>query len=65
MAEAAQVDALDADAVEKHARAVAERSGSINVSFNLISLPDHADRSSERGNFHGFGPGQLDYGYVG
>ena len=39
-AEVAVVDALDEQAVEEHARAVASRAGSIDVSFNLISRGD-------------------------
>jgi 3-oxoacyl-[acyl-carrier protein] reductase len=39
-AEAAGVDALDEQAVNEHADAVAERAGGIDVSFNAISLGD-------------------------
>ena len=39
-AEVAVVDALDEEAVEEHARAVASRAGSIDVSFNLITRGD-------------------------
>jgi len=39
-AEVAVVDALDEQAVEAHARTVAARAGSIDVSFNLISRGD-------------------------
>jgi NAD(P)-dependent dehydrogenase (short-subunit alcohol dehydrogenase family) len=39
-AETAQVDALDERAVEEHADVVAERAGSIDISFNLISYGD-------------------------
>jgi len=39
-AEVAVVDALDEQAVEEHARAVASRAGSIDISFNLISRGD-------------------------
>ncbi|HZD72234.1 MAG TPA: SDR family oxidoreductase [Actinomycetes bacterium] len=39
-AETAEVDALDERAVDEHARAVASRAGSIDVSFNLISRGD-------------------------
>ena len=38
--ETAQVDALDEAAVDGHAEAVAARSGSIDISFNLISFGD-------------------------
>ena len=39
-AEVAVLDALDEQAVEEHARTVASRAGSIDVSFNLISRGD-------------------------
>ena len=39
-AEIAVVDALDEQAVDEHARAVVERAGSIDVSFNLIARGD-------------------------
>lgn len=39
-AEVATVDALDERAVEDHARAVAEKAGSIDISFNAIAV-DH------------------------
>jgi 3-oxoacyl-[acyl-carrier protein] reductase len=39
-AEAESVDALDEQAVEQHAAAVAAKAGSIDVSFNAISLGD-------------------------
>jgi len=38
IAEAAQVDALDEQAVEKYVSAVAEKTGRIDVSFNAISV---------------------------
>ena len=37
-AEIARVDALDEEAVEKHARTVVERAGGIDVSFTAISI---------------------------
>ena len=40
LAEAAQVDALDERAVEEHADDVVEKAGSIDVSFNAISIRD-------------------------
>ena len=40
VAETAQVDALDEVAVEDHAYAVAEKAGSIDVSFNAILNDD-------------------------
>jgi len=39
-AETAEVDALDEQAIEEHARAVADKAGSIDVSFNAVSLCD-------------------------
>lgn len=39
-AEAAAVDVLDEQAVEAHARQVAERAGSLDISFNLIRRGD-------------------------
>jgi len=38
-AEAAQVDALDEQAVEKHASAIMKKVGSIDISFNSIGIP--------------------------
>jgi NAD(P)-dependent dehydrogenase (short-subunit alcohol dehydrogenase family) len=38
VAEAAQVDALDEQAVEKYVGAVAEKAGAIDISFNAISI---------------------------
>jgi len=40
VADAAQVDALDEEAVDKHADSVAERAGGIDVSFNAIGHGD-------------------------
>ena len=40
MAETAVVDAIDVTAVDQHADAVAEKAGSIDISFNLISVGD-------------------------
>jgi 3-oxoacyl-[acyl-carrier protein] reductase len=40
VADTAQVDALDKQAVDQHADAVAEKAGSIDISFNLISVGD-------------------------
>jgi 3-oxoacyl-[acyl-carrier protein] reductase len=39
-AEAAQIDALDEEAVERHARDVTEKSGRIDVLFNAIGMED-------------------------
>ena len=38
VAHTAQLDALEEQAVDQHADAVAEKAGSIDISFNLISL---------------------------
>jgi 3-oxoacyl-[acyl-carrier protein] reductase len=38
-AESAQLDALDEQAIEKHAGDVARKAGSIDVSFNRIAMP--------------------------
>src|SRR5262245_17088827 len=38
--EIAELDALDADAVNRHAAEVAAHTGGIDISFNLISLGD-------------------------
>ncbi|WP_042381608.1 SDR family NAD(P)-dependent oxidoreductase [Streptacidiphilus melanogenes] len=39
-AEAAEVDALDEQAVEAHLRSVVERAGRVDVSFNAVGVPD-------------------------
>ena len=39
-AEVAEMDALDQESVEKHAADVVKKAGSLDVSFNLISLAD-------------------------
>ena len=39
VAEVAEVDALDEQAVEKHANATADNAGGIDVSFNAIGIP--------------------------
>jgi NAD(P)-dependent dehydrogenase (short-subunit alcohol dehydrogenase family) len=39
VAESAQVDALDENAVEEHASAVAKKAGTIDISFNAVGLP--------------------------
>ncbi|GAB3977011.1 SDR family oxidoreductase [Actinoallomurus acanthiterrae] len=39
VAEAAEVDALDEDAVESHLDAVVKKAGTIDVSFNAIGIP--------------------------
>jgi 3-oxoacyl-[acyl-carrier protein] reductase len=40
VADTVQLDALDKQAVDQHADAVAEQAGSIDISFNLISVGD-------------------------
>jgi 3-oxoacyl-[acyl-carrier protein] reductase len=40
VAETAQVDALEEQAIDEHADAVAEKAGSVDISFNLISVGD-------------------------
>ena len=39
VAEAAEVDALDEQAVDQHLRAVVEQTGGIDIAFNAISIP--------------------------
>jgi NAD(P)-dependent dehydrogenase (short-subunit alcohol dehydrogenase family) len=39
-AEAAEVDALDEQAVDKHLRSVIDRAGRVDISFNAIGIPD-------------------------
>jgi NAD(P)-dependent dehydrogenase (short-subunit alcohol dehydrogenase family) len=46
-AEAAQVDALDEQAVEHHANEVIQRSGRIDISFNAVGIP--AELVAEKG----------------
>ena len=45
VAEAAQVDALDEQAVEKYVGAVAEKAGTIDISFSAISISVPVDKS--------------------
>jgi NAD(P)-dependent dehydrogenase (short-subunit alcohol dehydrogenase family) len=40
VAEAAQIDALDEQAVEKYVGAVAAKAGAIDISFSAISIPN-------------------------
>lgn len=53
-AEVAQVDAFDADAVDRHADAVADRHGSLDVSLNVISHPDHMGTQVVRMRYEDF-----------
>src|SRR5215813_15369646 len=39
-AEAAQVDALDEQAVDKHLQSVIDKAGRVDISFNAIGIPD-------------------------
>src|SRR3954470_20656225 len=39
-ATAAQVDALDEQAVDRHLQSVTEQAGRVDISFNAISVPD-------------------------
>ena len=39
-AEAAEVDALDEQAVDKHLRSVIEKAGRVDISFNAVGIPD-------------------------
>jgi 3-oxoacyl-[acyl-carrier protein] reductase len=45
--ETAEVDALDDQAVEKHASAVADQAGDIDVSFNAVGIPQKGVRLLE------------------
>src|SRR3982751_6463481 len=39
-AEAAEVDALDEQAVEKHLQSVIDNAGRVDISFNAVAIPD-------------------------
>ncbi len=39
-AEAAEVDALDEQAVDKHLQSVIDKAGRVDISFNAVSIPD-------------------------
>ena len=39
-AEAAEVDALDEQAVEAHLRSVVDKTGRVDISFNAVGIPD-------------------------
>jgi NAD(P)-dependent dehydrogenase (short-subunit alcohol dehydrogenase family) len=43
-AEAAEVDALDEQAVDKHLRSVTDKAGRVDISFNAIGLPNPRTR---------------------
>lgn len=53
-AEVAQVDAFDADQVDEHADSVAAGGGSLDVSFNIISHPDHMGTPAVRMSYEDF-----------
>ena len=39
-AEAAEVDALDEQAVDKHLQSVIDKAGRVDISFNAVGIPD-------------------------
>ena len=39
-AEAAEVDALDEQAVDKHLQSVIDKAGRVDISFNAVEIPD-------------------------
>src|SRR5262244_1199099 len=39
-AEAAEVDALDEPAVDKHLQSVMDKAGRVDISFNAVGIPD-------------------------
>ena len=39
-AEAAQVDALDEDAIDRHLQSMVDRAGRVDISFNAVGIPD-------------------------
>jgi NAD(P)-dependent dehydrogenase (short-subunit alcohol dehydrogenase family) len=39
-AEAAEVDALDEQAIDKHLQSVIDKAGRLDISFNAIAIPD-------------------------
>ena len=53
-AEVAQVDAFDAEQVDEHADSVAAGGGSLDVSFNIISHPDHMGSPAVRMSYEDF-----------
>ena len=53
-AEVAQVDAFDAEQVDEHADSVAAGGGSLDVSFNIISHPDHMGTPAVRMRYEDF-----------
>jgi 3-oxoacyl-[acyl-carrier protein] reductase len=53
-ADVAQVDAFDAEQVDEHADSVAAGGGSLDVSFNIISHPDHMGAPAVRMRYEDF-----------
>ena len=43
-AEAAEVDALDEQAVDKHLQSVIDKAGRVDISFNAVGIPDRGGR---------------------
>lgn len=54
-AEVTPLDALDADAVERHAETIVAKAGSLDVSFNLIDIPHIQGRNLVELGEHDFG----------
>ena len=48
-AEAAEVDALDEQAIETHLKSVVAKEGRIDISFNAVAIPDSQGRSAVSG----------------
>src|SRR5215475_13289042 len=44
-AEAAEVDALDEQAVDKHLQSVIDKAGRVDISFNAIGIPNPKNRA--------------------
>src|SRR5262245_21940412 len=44
-AEAAEVDALDEQAVDKHLKSVIDKAGRVDISFNAIGIPNPKNRA--------------------
>ncbi|WP_328504728.1 SDR family NAD(P)-dependent oxidoreductase [Streptomyces sp. NBC_00457] len=60
VAEVAAVDALDEGAVEAHADAVVRTAGSLDISFNAISLPQTGIQRDSCEEPRAFMPGNID-----
>ena len=48
-AEAAEVDALDEQAVDKHLQSVIDKAGRVDISFNAVGIPDDEDSGRAAG----------------